>query len=130
MNIKEIAVMIAQGLLFLFFIYLIGLGIQAPELIENFENDEGRRISPQKLGKYFEEINDNLKDDMNLDKHRGAYQDALSQIQENVNLAMLQTLSTGKGTIPKDETIDKFHKLHRFKGAVSELEEFLDGVKT
>ena len=130
MSIKEIAIMIAQGLLFLFFIYLIGLGIQTPKLIENFENEEGRKISPQKLGAYFEEINENLKDDMNLGKHREAYQDALSQIQENVNLAMLQTLSKSKGVIPEDDTVDKFHKLHRFKNAVGELEEFLDGVNT
>ena len=65
MNLKEVAVMIAQGLLLLFFIYLIGLGIQSPKMFENFED---RSIKPDKLGGYFETMNDNMKEDMNLDK--------------------------------------------------------------
>ena len=68
MNIKEIAIMIAQGLLLLFFIYLIGLGVRTPQIIENFENS--KNVSPQKLGELFAEINENLKDDMNIGKHR------------------------------------------------------------
>ena len=67
---------------------------------------------------------------MNLDKHRASYQDALSQINENVNLAMLQTLSKTKNTIPDDEDLEKIQKLQQYKNSVSELEEFLDGVKT
>ena len=46
MNLKEIAIMIAQGLLLLFFIYLIGLGIQTPNIIEKFAHlqiKEGER---------------------------------------------------------------------------------------
>jgi len=130
MNLKEISIMIAQCLLLLFFIYLIGLGIQMPKLVENFEDANNTKMNPSKLSDYFEQINENMKDDMNLDKHKDSYQDALSQIQENVNLAMLQTLSKSKSIIPDDETTAKFHKLHKFKGAVGELEEFLDSVKT
>jgi len=126
MNLKEVAVMIAQGLLLLFFIYLIGLGIQSPKIFENFED---RSVKPEKLGGYFEDMNDNMKEDMNLDKNRDAYQDALAQMKENVNLAMLQTLTKTKGSVPEDETIEKFHKLHRFKNAVGELEDYLDGAR-
>ncbi len=126
MNLKEVAVMIAQGLLLLFFIYLIGLGIQSPKMFENFED---RSIKPDKLGGYFEDMNDNMKEDMNLGKNRDAYQDALAQMHENVNLAMLQTLTKTKGSVPEDDTIDRFHKLHRFKNAVGELQDYLDGVR-
>tara|TARA_Y100000741_G_scaffold169963_1_gene128749 strand:+ start:124 stop:507 length:384 start_codon:yes stop_codon:yes gene_type:complete len=126
MNLKEVAVMIAQGLLLLFFIYLIGLGIQSPKMFENFED---RSIKPDKLGGYFETMNDNMKEDMNLGKNRDAYQDALTQMHENVNLAMLQTLTKTKGSVPEDDTIDRFHKLHRFKNAVGELQDYLDGAR-
>lgn len=128
MSIKEIAIMIAQGLLLLFFIYLIGLGVRTPQIIENFENS--KNVSPQKLGELFGEINENMKDDMNIGKHRAAYQDALSQIHENVNLAMLQTLSKNKNTIPEDSDLETIQKLQQYKDSVSELEQFLDGVKT
>ena len=128
MSIKEIAIMIAQGLLLLFFIYLIGLGVRMPQIIENFENS--KNVSPQKLGELFGEINENMKDDMNIGKHRAAYQDALSQIHENVNLAMLQTLSKNKNTIPEDSDLETIQKLQQYKDSVSELEQFLDGVKT
>ena len=126
MNLKEVAVMIAQGLLLLFFIYLIGLGIQSPKIFENFED---RSVKPEKLGGYFEDMNDNMKEDMNLGKNRDAYQDALTQMHENVNLAMLQTLTKTKGSVPEDDTIDRFHKLHRFKNAVGELQDYLDGAR-
>ena len=128
MNIKEIAIMIAQGLLLLFFIYLIGLGVRTPQIIEKFENS--KNVSPQKLGELFADINENLKDDLNIGKHRTAYQDALSQIHENVNLAMLQTLSENKNTIPEDSDLATIQKLQQYKDSVSELEQFLDGVKT
>jgi len=131
MSLKEIAIIIAQGLLVLFFIYLIGVGLQTPRIIENLEmREDEKRIAPHKLGELFEDINENIKDEMNLDKHRASYQDALSQINENVNLAMLQTLSKTKNTIPDDEDLEKIQKLQQYKNSVSELEEFLDGVKT
>jgi len=131
MNLKEIAIIIAQGLLVLFFIYLIGVGIQTPHIMENLEmREDEKRIAPHKLGQLFEDINENMKDEMNLDEHRTSYQDALSQINENVNLAMLQTLSKTKNTIPNDEDLEKIQKLQQYKNSVSELEEFLDGVKT
>lgn len=130
MYLKEIAIIVAQGLLLLFFIYLIGLGISAPKIIETFENKDKERLTPSKLGGYFQDINDNIKDDMNLNKHRQSYQDALSQIHENVNLAMLQTMSKSKSTIPEDDDLDRMRKLQSYKDSVSELEVFLDGVKT
>lgn len=130
MYLKEIAIIVAQGLLLLFFIYLIGLGISAPKMIETFENKDKERLTPSKLGGYFQDINDNIKDDMNLNKHRQSYQDALSQIHENVNLAMLQTMSKSKSTIPEDDDLDRMRKLQSYKDSVSELEVFLDGVKT
>ncbi len=74
-------------------------------------------------------MNDNMKEDMNLGKNRDAYQDALTQMHENVNLAMLQTLTKTKGSVPEDDTIDRFHKLHRFKNAVGELQDYLDGAR-
>ena len=77
----------------------------------------------------FAEINENTKDSLNITKNRASYQDALAQIQENVNLAMLQTLSGSKQTVPKDKDLDKIQKLQQYKNTVSELEEFLDGVK-
>jgi len=97
--------------------------------VENLEN-RGAKVSPGKLGEIVEEMNDNLKDSMNLSKHRASYQDALAQIHENVNLTMLQTLSESKNTVPDDEHLDKIQKLRQYKDTVSELEDFLDGVKT
>ena len=128
MNLKEIAIIVAQGLLLLFFLYLIGIGIQMPKMAENFANKD--RVNPSKLGGYFQDINENMKDDMNLHKHRRSYQDALSQIHENVNLAMLQALAKSKNAIPEDEDLDKMRRLQSYKDSVGELEEFLDGVKT
>lgn len=130
MNLKEIAIIVAQGALLLFFIYLIGLGISAPKMIETFASKDEERLTPSKLSGYFQDINENMKDDMNLNKHRRSYQDALSQIHENVNLAMLQTMSKSKSTIPDDDDLERMRKLQSYKDSVSELEEFLDGVKT
>jgi hypothetical protein len=99
-------------------------------MIETFENKDEERLTPSKLGGYFQDINENIKDDMNLNKHRQSYQDALSQIHENVSLAMLQTMSKSKSTIPEDDDLDRMRKLQSYKDSVSELEVFLDGVKT
>ena len=55
MSLKEIAIIIAQGLLVLFFIYLIGVGLQTPRIIENLEmREDEKRISPHKLGELFD----------------------------------------------------------------------------
>ena len=129
MNVKEIGIMIGYILVVLVFFYFVGLAFNTQSIVEGLQNKKDY-ISPEKLAELYEENNEYLKDTMNLGKHRGAYQDALAQIHENVNLAMLQTLSTSKDSLPTDENLDKILKLRQYKDTVSEIESFLDGVKT
>jgi hypothetical protein len=131
MDLKYIVIVLAQILVVLGIIYLVGFALSIPTVVENFkvEGSKERTISPQKMATLFAEINENTKDSLNISKHRAAYQDALAQIHENVNLAMLQTLSSSKSTVPKEKDLDKIQKLQQYKNSVSELEEFLDGVK-
>ena len=131
MDLKYIVIVLAQILVILGIIYLVGFALSIPTVVENFkvEGSKERNISPQKMATLFAEINENTKDSLNISKHRAAYQDALAQIQENVNLAMLQTLSGSKSTVPKDKDLEKIQKLQLYKNSVSELEEFLDAVR-
>jgi threonyl-tRNA synthetase len=131
MDLKYIVIVLAQILVILGIIYLVGFALSIPTVVENFkvEGSKERNISPQKMATLFAEINENTKDSLNISKHRAAYQDALAQIQENVNLAMLQTLSGSKSTVPKDKDLEKIQKLQHYKNSVSELEEFLDAVR-
>lgn len=131
MELKYIAVVLAQILVVLGIIYLAGFALSMPTVIENFkvEKTKEEKIPIHKMATVFAEINENTKDSLNITKNRASYQDALAQIQENVNLAMLQTLSGSKQTVPKDKDLDKIQKLQQYKNTVSELEEFLDGVK-
>jgi|TARA_B110000046_G_scaffold95301_1_gene103019 hypothetical protein len=131
MELKYIAVVLAQIFVVLGIIYLAGFALSMPTVIENFkvEKTSDDKIPIHKMATVFAEINENTKDSLNITKNRASYQDALAQIQENVNLAMLQTLSGSKHTVPKDKDLDKIQKLQQYKNTVSELEGFLDGVK-
>lgn len=131
MELKYIAVVLAQIFVVLGIIYLAGFALSMPTVIENFKVEKAKEetIPIHKMATVFAEINENTKDSLNITKNRASYQDALAQIQENVNLAMLQTLSGSKHTVPKDKDLDKIQKLQQYKNTVSELEGFLDGVK-
>ena len=131
MELKYIVVVLAQIFVVLGIIYLAGFALSMPTVIENFkvEKTSDDKIPIHKMATVFAEINENTKDSLNITKNRASYQDALAQIQENVNLAMLQTLSGSKHTVPKDKDLDKIQKLQQYKNTVSELEGFLDGVK-
>lgn len=131
MELKYIVVVLAQIFVVLGIIYLAGFALSMPTVIENFkvEKTSDDKIPIHKMATVFAEINENTKDSLNITKHRASYLDALAQIQENVNLAMLQTLSGSKHTVPKDKDLDKIQKLQQYKNTVSELEGFLDGVK-
>ena len=85
MDLKYIVIVLAQILVILGIIYLVGFALSIPTVVENFkvEGSKERNISPQKMATLFEEINENTKDSLNISKHRAAYQDALAQIQES-----------------------------------------------
>jgi hypothetical protein len=74
-------------------------------------------------------LNTSLKDDLNIGKNRASYQDALSQMHENVNLSMLKTVSDTKSAIPDDEDLQRIQNLRQHRDTLSELEEFLDEVR-
>ena len=89
MKLSEIGITIGYVLVILGFFYFIGLALNTKEIVENFEskNDD---VPPGKMAELIEDLNTSLKDDLNIGKNRAAYQDALSQMHENVNLSMLK----------------------------------------
>jgi hypothetical protein len=131
MKFSEIGIMVGYIFVIFGFFYFIGLALNTQNIVEGMSARaaEKETMSPGKLAEAMEELNGSLKDDLNIGKHRAAYQDALAQIHENVNLSMLQTLSNSKDAVPDDGDLDKIQKLRNYKDTVSELEEFLDGVK-
>jgi hypothetical protein len=130
MKLSEIGITIGYVLVILGFFYFIGLALNTKEIVENFEskNDD---VPPGKMAELIEDLNLNtsLKDDLNIGKNRAAYQDALSQMHENVNLSMLKTVSDTKSAIPDDDELQKIQNLRQHRDTLSELEEFLDEVR-
>jgi len=128
MKLSEIGITIGYVLVILGFFYFIGLALNTKEIIENFEskNDD---VPPGKMAELIEDLNTSLKDDLNIGKNRAAYQDALSQMHENVNLSMLKTVSDTKSAIPDDEDLQRIQNLRQHRDTLSELEDFLDGVR-
>ena len=100
MKLSEIGITIGYVLVILGFFYFVGLALNTKEIVENFESKD-KTVSPGKMAELIEDINTSMKDDLNIGKNRAAYQDALSQMHENVNLSMLKTLSDQKSAIPK-----------------------------
>lgn len=128
MKLSEIGITIGYVLVILGFFYFIGLALNTKEIVENFEskNDD---VPPGKLAELIEDLNTSLKDDLNIGKNRASYQDALSQMHENVNLSMLKTVSDTKSAIPDDEDLQRIQNLRQHRDTLSELEEFLDEVR-
>ncbi len=128
MKLSEIGITIGYVLVILGFFYFIGLALNTKEIVENFElkNDD---VPPGKMAELIEDLNTSLKDDLNIGKNRAAYQDALSQMHENVNLSMLKTVSDTKSAIPDDDELQKIQNLRQHRDTLSELEEFLDEVR-
>jgi hypothetical protein len=128
MKLSEIGITIGYVLVILGFFYFIGLALNTKEIVENFEskNDD---VPPGKMAELIEDLNTSLKDDLNIGKNRAAYQDALSQMHENVNLSMLKTVSDTKSAIPDDEDLQRIQNLRQHRDTLSELEDFLDGVR-
>ena len=128
MKLSEIGITIGYVLVILGFFYFIGLALNTKEIVENFEskNDD---VPPGKMAELIEDLNTSLKDDLNIGKNRAAYQDALSQMHENVNLSMLKTVSDTKSAIPDDDDLQKIQNLRQHRDTLSELEEFLDEVR-
>ena len=128
MKLSEIGITIGYVLVILGFFYFIGLALNTKEIVENFEskNDD---VPPGKMAELIEDLNTSLKDGLNIGKNRAAYQDALSQMHENVNLSMLKTVSDTKSAIPDDDELQKIQNLRQHRDTLSELEEFLDEVR-
>ena len=128
MKLSEIGITIGYVLVILGFFYFIGLALNTKEIVENFEskNDD---VPPGKMAELIEDLNTSLKDDLSIGKNRAAYQDALSQMHENVNLSMLKTVSDTKSAIPDDDELQKIQNLRQHRDTLSELEEFLDEVR-
>lgn len=128
MKLSEIGITIGYVLVILGFFYFIGLALNTKEIVENFEskNDD---VPPGKMAELIEDLNTSLKDDLNIGKNRASYQDALSQMHENVNLSMLKTVSDTKSAIPDDEDLQRIQNLRQHRDTLSELEEFLDEVR-
>jgi hypothetical protein len=128
MKLSELGITIGYVLVILGFFYFIGLALNTKEIVENFEskNDD---VPPGKMAELIEDLNTSLKDDLNIGKNRAAYQDALSQMHENVNLSMLKTVSDTKSAIPDDDELQKIQNLRQHRDTLSELEEFLDEVR-
>ena len=130
MELKHIAIIIAQILVVLGIVYLVGFTLSIPTVVENFKVAKEREdiTSPPKLATLFAEMNENKKDSLNIAKHRGDYQDMLAQLQENVNLAILQSLKDSNDVVPKEKELNSILSKHKYKRVLSELQEFLDGV--
>lgn len=128
MKLREIGIIIGYVIVILGFFYVLGLGINTKNLVENFENKDDS-VSPDRLAEMMEDLNTSLKDDLNIGKNRASYQDALSQIHEHVNLSMLQTMANTKGALPEDDEMDRVLKLRQYRDVAGEMEDFLDGVR-
>ncbi len=128
MKLSEIGITIGYVLVILGFFYFVGLALNTKEIVENFES-KNETVTPGKMAELIEDINTSMKDDLNIGKNRAAYQDALSQMHENVNLSMLKTLSDQKSAIPDDEELQRIQNLRQHRDTLSELEEFLDEVR-
>ena len=128
MKLKEVGIIIGYMLVILAFFYFVGLGINTKNIVENFES-KNSSMSPDRLAEVMENLNTTLKDDLNIGKHRAAYQDALSQVHEHINLNMLQTMANTKEALPDDEEMDKVLKLRQYRDVAGEMEDFLDGVR-
>jgi hypothetical protein len=131
LKFSEIGMIIGYIIVVLAFFYFVGLAVNTPNIVEGLSARavKEQMLTPAGLAEAMEDLNSSLKDEMNITKNRAAYQDALAQIQENVNLSILQTLSNSQEAIPTDDELDKIHKYKNYKDTVIELEEFLDGVK-
>jgi len=125
MKLSEIGITIGYVLVILGFFYFVGLALNTKEIVENFESKD-KTVSPGKMAELIEDINTSMKDDLNIGKNRAAYQDALSQMHENVNLSMLKTLSDQKSAIPDDDELQRIQNLRQHRDTLSELEEFRD----
>jgi len=128
MKLSELGITIGYVLVILGFFYFVGLALNTKEIVENFESKD-KTVSPGKMAELIEDINTSMKDDLNIGKNRAAYQDALSQMHENVNLSMLKTLSDQKSAIPDDEELQRIQNLRQHRDTLSELEDFLDEVR-
>ena len=128
MKLSEIGITIGYVLVILGFFYFVGLALNTKEIVENFESKD-KTVSPGKMAELIEDINTSMKDDLIIGKNRAAYQDALSQMHENVNLSMLKTLSDQKSAIPDDDELQRIQNLRQHRDTLSELEEFLDEVR-
>lgn len=127
MSIKDIGIMVGYILVVLCFFYFIGLAFNTQSIVEGLQNQKDY-IPPEKLVELYEENNEYLKDQINLQKYQTAYQDALVQMHENINLAILQTLINSKDSHPNDKDMDHIQKLRQYREAILETESFLDEV--
>ena len=128
MKLSEIGITIGYVLVILGFFFFVGLALNTKEIVENFES-KNETVTPGKMAELIEDINTSMKDDLNIGKNRAAYQDALSQMHENVNLSMLKTLSEQKSAIPDDEELQRIQNLRQHRDTLTELEDFLDEVR-
>jgi small-conductance mechanosensitive channel len=128
MKLSELGITIGYVLVILGFFYFVGLALNTKEIVENFES-KNETVTPGKMAELIEDINTSMKDDLNIGKNRAAYQDALSQMHENVNLSMLKTLSEQKSAIPDDEELQRIQNLRQHRDTLTELEDFLDEVR-
>ena len=128
MKLKEIGMIIGYVIVILAFFYLIGLGVNTKNIIENFESRDDN-MTPDRLAEVMEDLNTSLKDDLNISKNRAAYQDALSQVHEHINLNMLQTMANTKSALPEDDEMDRVLKLRQYRDVAGEMEDFLDSVR-
>lgn len=128
MKLKEVGIIIGYVIVILAFFYVLGLALNTKNIVENFENRD-ESLSPDRLAELMEDLNTSLKDDLNIGKNRAAYQDALSQVHEHINLNMLQTMANTKSALPEDDEMDRVLKLRQYRDVAGEMEDFLDSVR-
>lgn len=128
MKLREVGIIIGYVIVILAFFYVLGLALNTKNIVENFENRD-ESLSPDRLAELMEDLNTSLKDDLNISKNRAAYQDALSQVHEHINLNMLQTMANTKSALPEDEEMDRVLKLRQYRDVAGEMEDFLDSVR-
>lgn len=120
MEFKKICIIAAQAILVIFFIYLVGLGISFPRMVENFE--AGYNLDKE----YSTLLQDNikLKSDLKLPQNKTIIKKILDEIYEKTNLQMLESVLTH--TTSSDKVKDKLDTLQKYKDTIGELEEFLN----
>jgi len=128
MKLREVGIIIGYVIVILAFFYVLGLALNTKNIVENFENRD-ESLSPDRLAELMEDLNTSLKDDLNIGKNRAAYQDALSQVHEHINLNMLQTMANTKSVLPEDDEMDRVLKLRQYRDVAGEMEDFLDSVR-